>query len=214
MRRLLVFVSAALLTACATATPPSQVTRFHRLEAATPLLPFYIATPDNEADGGVSGPEWNAYASAVASALERYGYRCALPGSSGCVLPANSGFAPAPSVSHRVVVRFDRAAAGSRRGGSGVNIGVGGSTGSYGSGVGVGVGVDITRLLGGGAPDILLRLSVRINDEYGQAVWEGRAETAVRSGTPAAQPGIAAARLTDALFTGFPGRSGETISVL
>jgi hypothetical protein len=127
------------------------------------------------------------------------------------VLPAGSAFAPAPA--YRVSVRLDRSAARSRDGGSGVGVGVGGSTGSYGSGVGVGVGIDVTRLLGGGGPDTALRLSVRIDGADQQAVWEGRAETAVRSRSPAAQPGVAAARLTDALFSGFPGTSGQTITV-
>jgi hypothetical protein len=44
-------------------------------------------------------------------------------------------------------------------------------------------------------------------------VWEGRSETAVRSRAPAGQPGIAAARLARALFEGFPGQSGQTITI-
>lgn len=210
MRRLFLLTPALLLGACATATPPTEVTRFHRLAVAPAPAEqrFYIAAPERDA-----GPEWSSYAGAVAAALQRNGYACALPSGGACVLPAGSVFAPAPSMAHRVTVRLDRAAAGARREGSGVGVGVGGSTGSYGSGVGVGVGIDLTRLLGGGGPDTALRLSVRIDGADGQSVWEGRAETAVRSRSPAGQPGIAAARLADALFQGFPGRSGETITV-
>jgi hypothetical protein len=210
MRRFIPLALAVALAGCATATPPTEVTRFHRLAGAAALAgqQFYIAAPPEDA-----GPEWSSYAGAVAAALQRIGYSCALRNDSPCILPVNSVFAPVPSMARRVIVRLDRAAAGSRRDGSGVEVGVGGSTGSYGSGVGVGVGIDVTRLLGGGGPDTALRLSVRIDDEYGRSLWEGRAETAVRSGTPAAQPSLAAARLADALFRGFPGTSGQTISV-
>ena len=44
-------------------------------------------------------------------------------------------------------------------------------------------------------------------------MWEGRALLEAKRGTPAAQPGIAAAKLADALFRGYPGRSGESITV-
>jgi hypothetical protein len=45
------------------------------------------------------------------------------------------------------------------------------------------------------------------------AVWEGRAETQAKQGTPAAQPGLAAGKLADALFKDYPGPSGQTITV-
>lgn len=201
MRSLLLFPLVALIAGCATATPPAQVTRFHRLEAATGLQTNSYVLVDPPA--GEGGPEWESYALAVRSRLST---------TSGLTRIDEGGGTPP---GYRVRVSFERlSAAQARRQGSGVNVGVGGSTGSYGSGVGVGVGVDLTRLLGGGGPDTVLRLSVRIDRAAdGVSLWEGRAETAVRSGAPAAQPSIAAARLTDALFAGFPGRSGETITV-
>lgn len=197
----------ALLAGCATATPPSHVTRFHRLDGiAVSGATFLIERPADQ-----QGPDglWVTYASAIASELHGAGFTCAASFGSACV--ANDAHQTA---ARRVVVRIEHLqnrVGGDR--GSGVGVGVGGSTGSYGSGVGVGVGVDLTRLLSGPAPDMLLRLSVRINDASGQSLWEGRAETAVRSGSPAAQPGIAAARLAHALFEGFPGTSGQTITV-
>jgi hypothetical protein len=92
-----------------------------------------------------------------------------------------------------------------------VSVGVGGSTGSYGSGVGLGIGLN----LGGGPKRMAdLQLAVRIDDAAsGQAVWEGRAVTAVPVKAPASQPSLAAAKLADALFKDFPGESGRTISV-
>ncbi len=201
MRRFVILALTAMLAGCATATPPTEVTRFHRLDATTGLQTntYVFAEPPV----GQGGPEFESYAAAV---------RIALSNSSGLIRIDEGGGTPP---AYRVRVGFERlSAAQARARGSGVSVGVGGSTGSYGSGVGVGVGVDLTRLLGGGGPDTVLRLSVRIDRAAdGVSLWEGRAETAVRSGTPAAQPSLAAARLADALFAGFPGRSGETITV-
>ena len=92
-----------------------------------------------------------------------------------------------------------------------VSVGVGGSTGSYGSGLGLGIGINLG---GGPKPTQDLQLSVRIDDAAtGQALWEGRALTAVRAKAPAAQPSLAAAKLAEALFKDFPGESGRTITV-
>jgi hypothetical protein len=201
MRRYFTLALAVMLAGCATATPPAQVTRFHQIASSGGLeTNSYVQA---EAPAGQAGPEWESYALAVRHRVETQ---------VGLVRTFEGGGTPP---GYRVRVGFERlSAAQARRQGSGVSVGVGGSTGSYGSGVGVGVGVDLTRLLGGGGPDTVLRLSVRIDRATdGVSLWEGRAETAVRSGTPAAQPSIAATRLTDALFASFPGTSGQTITV-
>ena len=69
--------------------------------------------------------------------------------------------------------------------------------------------------LGGGPKRMAdLQLFVRIdNAATGQALWEGRALTAVPVKAPANQPSLAAAKLAEALFKDFPGESGRTISV-
>ncbi|MFY8195763.1 MAG: hypothetical protein ACOVKV_11825 [Novosphingobium sp.] len=92
-----------------------------------------------------------------------------------------------------------------------VSVGVGGSTGSYGGGVGLGLGFN----LGGGPKDqVATRLSVRIRDRRtGEALWEGRAETRENAKAKEAAPAVAAPRLAHALFSGFPGTSGETITL-
>ncbi|MCU0729752.1 MAG: hypothetical protein MUF41_06610 [Sphingopyxis sp.] len=204
MRHALLIAVGLTVAGCATATPPAQVTRFHQLSAATApaarIAPgsFRIIAPARSE--GTPSPEWSTYAAAVQAELRRLGLD-----------PVAPNAAPG-SESYRVTVAVDRADRMTNRG-SGVGVGVGGSTGSFGSGVGVGVGLDLTRLLGGGEPDTALRLAVRIEQSGGAAIWEGRAETAVRSRAPAGQPGIAAARLAQALFADFPGRSGQTISV-
>ena len=57
-------------------------------------------------------------------------------------------------------------------------------------------------------------LAVTIKDRAsGQAVWEGRASFAVKASSPLATTQLGAAKLAEALFRGFPGRSGETIEV-
>ena len=92
-----------------------------------------------------------------------------------------------------------------------VSVGVGGSKGTYGSGVGLGLGINLG---GGSAPQLQTTLAVRILRRSDQLViWEGTAVQAAKVGSPAAQPGIAASKLAEALFKDFPGVSGETIRV-
>jgi hypothetical protein len=92
-----------------------------------------------------------------------------------------------------------------------VTVGIGG--GSFGGNVGIGVGTSIG--LGAKTEQIVTtRLSVQlITARDGKAVWEGRAQTEARANAPAAQPGLAAEKLANALFKDFPGVSGQTITV-
>ncbi len=90
-------------------------------------------------------------------------------------------------------------------------MGVGGSTGSYGGGVGVGIGIDLS---GKPKPVIATQLRIQLREAGGgKTVWEGRAETAAKQGSPAAQPGMAAGKLADALFRDYPGASGKTVTI-
>ena len=62
--------------------------------------------------------------------------------------------------------------------------------------------------------DVLTELSVRLKRRSDSTViWEGRAESVARDGTPYANPEASVQRLAQALFQGFPGRSGEIITV-
>lgn len=196
---------ALTLGGCATAVPPVEVTRFHTAApsgwaAGTRYVVDAAPLGDASAMVGATAPslEWNSYRTAVERQLQLQGF----------VAAENGATAPL-----KVRIGFDRA---DRQEGVGrrspVSVGVGGSTGGYGSGVGLGIGIN----LGGGGSRWLedLQLAVRIDDAAtGQALWEGRAITAVRSKAPAAQPSLAAAKLADALFKGFPGESGRTITV-
>lgn len=203
-------LSAALLCAaalalggCATAVPPVEVTRFHAAAPAgwAPGTRYTVDTAplgDAAAMVGASQPslEWSSYRTAVEQQLQRQGL-VAAPDGARAPLKVRIGFD-----------RIDRES-GARR--SPVSVGVGGSTGGYRSGVGLGIGIN----LGGGPRKVQdLQLAVRIDDSAsGQALWEGRAIAAVPVKAPASQPGLAAAKLADALFKDFPGESGRTISV-
>ena len=62
--------------------------------------------------------------------------------------------------------------------------------------------------------DVLTRLSVQLKRRSDSSVvWEGRAESVAHDGTPAANPEAAVQRLAAAMFQGFPGKSGEIITV-
>lgn len=195
----LLCAAALALGGCATAVPPVEVTRFHTNAVAgwAPGTRYAIATAPLDGPGAaMPSLEWNSYRTAVDQQLQRQGLVAAGSGDRAPLL---------------VRISFDRSEqlAEGRR--SPVSVGVGGSTGSYGSGVGLGIGIN----LGGGPKRMVdLQLSVRIDDAAsGQALWEGRALTAVPVKAPANQPSLAAAKLAEALFKDFPGESGRTISV-
>lgn len=186
-------LGAAALGGCTTQTAPVDVTRFHG--PAVPTAQTVAIT----AAGGLPADslEFRSHANAVAAALTRAGFRVVEEGR------------PSQIRAQIVLDRLTQAPLVQR--GSPVSVGVGGSTGSYGGGLGVGIGIDLS---GPPKPMVLSRLSVRLVDSVtNEAVWEGRAETVAKQGTPAAQPGLAAGRLADALFRDYPGRSGETITV-
>jgi hypothetical protein len=191
MRRLAPVPLAILLVGCAVAVPPVDVTRFHAPALAT-LAP---GTAYRFADAQSLTDEAATYRTAVDGELRRVGF-----------IPASDG-AAAPLVIRLTLNRSERRGEGAAP----VSVGVGGSTGSYGSGVGLGIGLN----LGGGPRSWTdLTLAVRIDDAASSAaLWEGRAIAAIPSKAPGAQPSLAAAKLAKALFTDFPGTSGQTISV-
>jgi len=193
--RLIILSAAALLplAACQTATAPVEVTRFHLdqpLERGTVVL-------EPAPGGDRQSLEYQTYAAAVARELQRVGYvETPTLGQSLYVATVD-------------VTRGTRARLAER---SPVTIGIGGGTGGYGSGVGIGASFGIG---GGRSRDLTVtQLAVQLKRRSDQqVVWEGRAQTEARSGAPAAQPGLAAERLAQALFRDFPGESGRTISV-
>lgn len=191
--RLLPLLALSLLTACVVPTGPVEVTRFNRAAEGVPYGTgsFAVALAGESAsDQSLAG---SPYLAAVAREMQRVGYR-------------NTGSNPDVIAEVRfgaTTIRPDRS--------SPVSVGVGGSTGSYGSGLGVGLGFNLG---GGSSTQLQTTLAVRILRRSDQVViWEGTAVQAAKAGSPAAQPGIAASKLAEALFKDFPGVSGETIRV-
>ncbi len=89
---------------------------------------------------------------------------------------------------------------------------MGGAVGSGGySGLGLGIGINLSGKPKG---QVITELQVQIRRRADSTtIWEGRAQTEAREGTPASQPGLAAQKLAAALIGGYPGESGRTITV-
>lgn len=180
-----------LASGCVAPVGPVSVTRFHAPEIEARVRgPIRVAAA---AGFDPAGLEIRSYESAVAGELARLGF---------AVLPVDAVADPAVAVAEvRVVREQDRTLRQSP-----VRIGLGGATGSYGSGVGLGVSFPIGRPP---APPVMTTLMVRINAD-GKALWEGRASFTVAANSPLAGTSLAAPKLAEALFAGFPGNSGET----
>jgi len=185
-------LAAALLAGCAT-TPragPVDVTRFH---LGAPAAGDTIRVEPATAYAGVS-PEDQTYVSAVSGELAQLGY-----------VPA-AGDSPATYVA---AVSYKRIPRGTIRKRPPITIGIGG--GSFGGNVGVGGGASFG--IGGGraeviATELIVQLKRRSD---GTIMWEGRAvtESLNEGGEPVTTP----QRLAHAMFKGFPGESGITITV-
>lgn len=185
-----------VVTACVAATPPVNVTRFHNAETAQ-ISPGTVAITSVIADDGSISLERRTFEAAVLHELQQIGFQ------------EERSISKATEYLARVSVEQSRITAEGRR--SPVSVGVGGRTGSYGSGVGLGVGINLS---GPPKDKIATELSVRITRQSdSEVVWEGRSSVEAKDGSPASQPGLAAAKLAEALFRDFPGESGATIRV-
>lgn len=191
--RLLPLLALASLSACVVSTGPVEVTRFNRAAEGVVYGSgsyFVELAPDAAAGGGLAA---SPYLLAVSREMQRVGY-------------TEKSISPYVVAEVRVGVTTYEP---ERR--SPVSVGVGGSTGSYGSGVGLGVGINLG---GGPKAQVETTLDVRIvRRSDNLVIFEGKAAQVAKTGSPAAQPGIAASKLAAALFQGFPGTSGETIRV-
>lgn len=182
-----------MLGACVAPVGPVEVTRFHlpdtgrlgRCTVAVEPAPGMVA----------DSLEWRSYAAAVGRQLALVGYSEQTAGAGEQV----------------ALVTLRRQTYQPQRNRGPVSVGVGGATGSYGSGVGLGIGIDLS----GPPPEVIeTELAVTIKDRAsGQALWEGRSSFTVTAKSPLANGQLGAAKMAEALFKGFPGRSGETIQV-
>jgi hypothetical protein len=180
------------LSACSTTSGgPVQVTRFHLDQ---PIAPGAIAVETGPAIGAASAPgsptapdslELSTYNNIVAGELTRIGFTAA----------------PNPAAAELIAtVSVDRGSRPDMRPhGAAVSFGIGGASFGRRSGFGGGVGTT--------APVQIKRRS------EGTVIWEGRAVTEAPGQSPESQPQPAVAKLAHALFAGFPGQSGRTITV-
>lgn len=175
-------------------TSETRVTRFH---LGQPIAP------------GQSGVEPRDPTRAKDLDLHLFGHRPAR------VRPAGFGIAPDLAKSESVAVtdveRAWRPTGQARRSSMSVGIG-GGSGGGWGGGTSVGLGASVSFPIGKQREkmDVLTRLSIQLKRRSeGTVIWEGRAETSARDGSPAANPEAAVAKLASALFRDLPGRSAR-----
>ncbi|ABD27712.1 hypothetical protein Saro_3277 [Novosphingobium aromaticivorans DSM 12444] len=196
MNRLLaaLALTTAIAAPAAARPAPVEVTRFHTPQTLPRLKGAAVVVEAAEGADGAS-IEGGLWLQAVKRELAAAGFGSATPGAADAVAE----------------VRIERDTQRREKARGPVSVGVGGSTGSYGGGVGLGVGIN----LGGGPKEyVLTRLSVRIRDRRtGEALWEGRAESREKAKAKEAAAAIAAPRMAHALFAGFPGTSGDTITV-
>jgi hypothetical protein len=185
--------AALCLAGCAqTYVSPVSVTRFVGAQPARlGMGPIAVRAAPGMADSLAFAPYWQA----VSAELTRLGYQVVAGDTAAQVAE----------------VRVERAVDQPGRRRNPVNVGVGGSTGSYGSGVGLGLGIDLS-----GPPPAIAdtRIGVIIRDGAGgRPLWEGRAEFSASANSKYGSAQAAAAKMAAALFAGFPGRSGETVEV-
>ena len=191
--------AALSLGACAT-TPTRSAVEVSRFHLGAPLETGTLSAEATTA-GWATSLESQIYTGAVANELTRYGYSTPAAGT------------PSQYLAVVGVTRTTRPGPPRR---SPITIGIGGgtSTGGYGGGVGIGGGVSFPI----GHPRyreiVMTDLSVQIRRRAdGTVIWEGHAQTAADSQSPDAQANAEAAKLANAIFRGFPGESGRTITV-
>lgn len=192
-KRIAALLVPMMLAGCQTAVAPVEVTRFHMGDqtgrGSIAVEPLSLSDE--------SSIEYRTYAAAVGRELQRIGF-------TEQSVASNSQF-----IANVSYMRGARDTLGGGR--SPVSVGVGGATGSYGSGVGLGIGINLS---GPPKPVIVTQLNVQIRRHADRnVIWEGRAVTEAKEGSAAAQPGMAASKLAQALFKDFPGVSGQTIKV-
>jgi hypothetical protein len=191
--RFMIVGTAILLAGCAAQVPEMRVTRFH---LGQPINPARISVEPRDPTLA-KDLEFQSYARIVQGELTKKGFTAAADLTKSelvAVVHVNRSWLP---------IGAPRAP---------LTIGIGGA--SFGGGVGVGGGVSFPV----GKPkqnlEVATLLTVQLKRRAeGTVIWEGRAQTEARDGTPYAAAEAAVTRLADALFRDFPGPSGQTITV-
>jgi hypothetical protein len=192
-------VAAAALAGCATTSslPPTEVIRYH---LGQPIARGTIAV-EPMSGGAPASLEFKTYAAAVEAELLKVGYTVPPQGT---------------TPDYVATVAFTRTSREGPPRQSPVSIGIGGggfsSGGGRRGGGGVGLGGGIGFPIGRSRPTQLLvaELAVTIKRRADQSpIWEGKAQGISDIKGADEQAG----KLARALFTGFPGDSGRTITV-
>ena len=173
------------------ATVKVEVTRFHILAPPAPPLTGSSITVEPADPAAASSLHFGALAAVANAALAKAGFKLA------------AGGQPADHVA-RISLTGSSEMVRKR---SPISIGIGGGTGGWNGGIGGAV----TFPVGGGTRTVtaaLMTLQIRRASD-GSAVWEGRASTIA----PSIDPISAAPVLLQALLKGFPGPSGQSVTV-
>lgn len=196
----LALAATTALGACATMprVAPVEVSRFH---LGAPLETGTLTT-EPMPGAGAPGLEFRTYAAAVETEALKNGF----------TIPASG-----TAAQYVAVLGFSRTAREGRPRSSGLTIGLGGggfSGGRGGGGVGLGGGVSFPVGKQRYREIVVTQMTVQIRRRRdGTVIWEGRAETSADGAAPEAQTDPTAAKLARAMFQGFPGESGRTITV-
>jgi len=172
-----------------------EVTRFIADGAAAQALGHGAVTVAAAGDGAAGDGERATYEAAVIDRLAGIGYDTANGSAAGQTVELQIRHAEIePPEAPRKPV------SGS------MSLGVDSRGGRY---AGLAIGVDMRKPL----PALIsTRLDARIRDKAsGTVLWEGHADIATREGDPKWTEQALATRLAGALFSGFPGKNGETI---
>lgn len=187
-------LAALALAASPALAAPVEVTRFHTPDSITTLgrnAVAVVAAPGTDPNS----LETRVWLQAVEAELAALRFGTATPGAADAVAE----------------VRVEREVQRTERQRGPVSVGVGGATGGWNSGVGLGLGFNLGS---GPKARVYTRLVVTIRSRAtGLSLWEGRAENVERDKAKEASIDVAAPRLAHALFSGFPGTSGATITV-
>ena len=191
MRPILAAAALSLLAGCA-GTPlnrPVEVLRYHLGDSQVGRGTIALTPPASSP----AGFDWRAFADGVSAELTRNGYT---------VVDA------AATPRYLATVEVRRGVREAPDTGPRFSVGIGGATFGRHTGIGGGVSAPVA---GGGLRDIVgTELNVKITDGV---VWEGHARSESDRRLADASPGGAAQKLAGALFQGFPGESGRTITV-
>lgn len=178
----------------ATAAAPIKVTRFHLDQPMAPGTVRIEIAPDATVS---PGPEAQIYIDAVARAMTTAGFT-----------PVADAAAPAE---YHVVFTVSRDSVELPPAPPPVSIGVGGGGGTGGFGLGGSVAFGVGKRQP--RAQVTTQIAVRIlRGAAAELIWEGRATQMLVERGKLAQPGAIADKLARALFKGFPGKSGSTIT--